>query len=65
MVKLTKSLEHWLWENHKDKIALIMFGHTELLTNEMWSEYIEWCKTEDGMQYLEGCEKYEGSVTDG
>ena len=35
MVELTQSLEHWLWENHKDIIGLIMFGHTELFTEEM------------------------------
>ena len=58
MVKLTQSLQHWLRENHKDKIGLIMFGHTELITDEMWDEYIEWCKTEDGRQYLQGGSKY-------
>lgn len=58
MVKLTQSLEHWLWENHKDKVALIMLGHTELLTDEMWAEYIEWCKTDEGKQYLVGGSKY-------
>ena len=58
MIKLTKSLRHWLWENHRDILPLIMFGHTELLTEEMWEAYIEWCKTEDGKQYLEGGSKY-------
>lgn len=58
MVKLTQSFQHWLLENHKDKIALIMFGHTELITDEMWAAYIEWCKTEDGRQYLKGGSKY-------
>ena len=58
MVKLTQSLQHWLLENHKDKIVLITFGHTELITDEMWDEYIEWCKTEDGKQYLKGGSKY-------
>ena len=41
MVKLTQSLSQWLWDHHRDKIALIMLGHTELLTDEMWDEYIE------------------------
>ena len=50
MVRLTQSLRHWLWEHHKDKIGLIMFEHTELITQEMWDEYIEWCKTEDGVE---------------
>ena len=59
MVKLTQSLQQWLWENHKDKIALIMFGHTELMTDEMRSEYIAWCKTDDGRQYLKGGSKYD------
>ncbi|MBQ2397460.1 MAG: hypothetical protein II304_10600 [Bacteroidales bacterium] len=59
MVILTQSLEHWLFENHKEKIPLIMFGHTELFTEEMQKEYIEWCKTDEGKQYLEGGSKYD------
>ena len=58
MVKLTQSLEYWLWENHKDIIHLIMLGHTELFTDEMQKEYIEWCKTDEGEQYLKGGSKY-------
>ena len=59
MIILTQSLEHWLFENHKEKLSLIMFGHTELLTEEMIREYIEWCKTDEGKQYLEGGSKYD------
>ena len=58
MVKLTQSLQQWLWANHRDKIGLIMLGHTELMTNEMWDEYIEWCKTEEGQSYLKGGSNY-------
>ena len=58
MVTLTQSLERWLLDNHKDKVALIMFGHTELLTDEMWAEYIEWCKTDEGKKYLKGGSEY-------
>jgi len=58
MVKLTQSLQQWLWDNHRDKIALIMFGHVELFTEEMQREYIEWCKTDEGRQYLKGGSKY-------
>jgi hypothetical protein len=58
MVRLTQSLKHWLWENHPDIIGLIMFGHIELFTEEMQKEYLEWCKTDDGKQYLEGGSKY-------
>jgi hypothetical protein len=59
MVKLTKSLEHWLFINHKQLIPLIMFGHTELFTEEMSQEYLAWCQTEEGKQYLKGGSKYE------
>lgn len=59
MVTLTKSLRHWLWANHKDIIGLIMFGHVELMTDEMWEEYIKWCQTDDGKRYLEGGDLYE------
>lgn len=58
MIQLTQSLEHWLFENHADKIGLILMGHTELLTKEMYTEYIEWCKTEEGMSYLKGGNNY-------
>ncbi len=63
MVKLTQSLQEWLWRNHRDIIPLIMLGHLELFTAEMQNEYIEWCKTEDGQQYLKGGSKYK-EVTD-
>lgn len=57
-VKLTQSLQKWLWDNHSDKIGLIMLGHLELLTEEMWDQYIEWCKTEEGQKYLKGGSEY-------
>lgn len=60
MVKLTQSLQRWLWENHKDILTLIMFGHVELFTEEMQEEYIAWCQTDEGKQYLEGGSKYKG-----
>ena len=58
MVKLTQSLQHWLWVNHRELIPLIIFGHVELFTEDMQREYIEWCKTDEGKQYLEGGSKY-------
>lgn len=58
MVKMTESLKQWLFKFHKDLFVLIGFGHLELFTDEMWGEYIEWCKTDEGKQYLEGGEKY-------
>ncbi len=64
MYKLTQSLYHWLWENHRDKIALIMFGHAELFTPEMQQQYLEWCKTEEGRQYLKGGSKYVEGMDD-
>ena len=58
MVQLTQSLSHWLWENHKDKVALIMFGHIELFTEDMQREYIKWCNTDEGKKWLQGVENY-------
>ena len=59
MVKLTKSLEHWLFTNHRDIIGLILLGHVELFTEDMQKEYLAWCKTDEGRQYLKGGSKYE------
>lgn len=58
MVKLTQSLEHWLWENNRDIIPLILFGHTELFTPEMNKEYLAWCQTDEGRKYLKGGSEY-------
>lgn len=59
MVRLTQSLYTWLFNNHRDKLHLILFGHVELFTPEMQRDYIEWCKTDDGRQYLKGGAKYD------
>ncbi len=53
MVKLTESLRKYLWKFHREDVPLIMFGHVELL-NKHWDDYIEWCGTDEGKQYLEG-----------
>ena len=58
MIGLTQSLLHYLWENNRDIVGLVMLGHVELVTDEIWNAYIEWCKTEDGRQYLKGGAKY-------
>ena len=58
MVRLTQSLLQYLWDNHREIIVPLTFGHLELLTDEIWNAYIEWCKTDEGMQYLEGGSKY-------
>lgn len=61
MVRLTQSLEVWLWENHREKLPLIMLGHVELFTDEMQRDYIAWCQTDEGRQYLKGGSKYDAS----
>lgn len=60
MVTMTKSFSVWCFTYHKELYSLLMFGHVELLTRELWEEYIEWCKTDEGMQYLDGQEDEHG-----
>lgn len=61
MVRLTQSLEVWLWQNHREKLPLIMLGHVEEFTEEMQRDYIAWCQTDEGRQYLKGGSKYDAS----
>lgn len=61
MMQLTQSLEQWLWQFHRKLLPLIMFGHTELFTEEMQEQYLAWCKTDEGKQYLKGGSKYKES----
>ena len=58
MVELSQSLRKWLFDNHKEIIHLIMFGHLELFTEEMEKEYLEWCATDEGRSYLKGGSNY-------
>lgn len=58
MVKLTQSLYHWMWLNHRDIVPLIMLGHTELFKPEMQEEYIAWCLTDEGRKFLKGGSEY-------
>ena len=59
MVHMTQSFEVWLFTYHKDLLAPLMFGHTELITEELAKEYINWCKTDEGKQYLKGGSRYD------
>lgn len=35
------------------------FGHTEVLTDELRAEYLEWVSTPEGLSYLKGGENYD------
>ena len=40
MFKLTQSLKKYLENYHKDIIIPLTFGHTELLTQEIWGNIL-------------------------
>lgn len=56
---MTQSMVVWLLTYHSDKFVPISFGHLELFTKEMAKEYAEWCRTDEGRQYLKGGSKYD------
>lgn len=57
-VKMTASMEHWLWMYDPKLYVLIGFGHLELFTDEMKEQYLAWCQTDEGKEYLKGGSKY-------
>lgn len=61
MIKLTQSLKQFLFQNYHDILTPLMFGHMELLTPEIYDEYLKWCKTDEGKKYLKGGECYNDS----
>lgn len=65
MVKLTQSLEHFLATKYPRLLVLVSFGHIELFTPEIQKEYLDWCKTNEGKQYLKGGSKYKEMVGEG
>ncbi len=58
MVRFTLSMKEWIIKYHPELIVPIMFGHIELFTDEMKKEYLEWCKSDEGKEYLKGGSKY-------
>lgn len=58
MVTMTLSFRTWCLRYHREIYSLLMFGHIELLTDDMRKEYVEWCRTDEGKKYLEGGEEY-------
>lgn len=58
MVKFTLSFSIWLLKYHRELYAPLMFGHLEEFTEELYQEYLEWCLTDEGKQYLRGGSKY-------
>lgn len=58
VVKLTASLEHWLFVNDPKTLVLVGFGHLECFTDEMKAKYLAWVQTEEGRSYLKGGKNY-------
>ena len=58
MVKMTQSLQQWLWNKDPKEFAYILMGHIERFTPEMSEEYLAWCQTDEGKSYLVGGSNY-------
>ena len=58
MYKMTWSFQNWLLLHHRELYWALMFGHKELFTKELKEEYLKWCATDEGQQYLQGGSKY-------
>lgn len=58
MVELTQSMFAFLRKFHSDILGVVILGHTEEVTPEIYDEYIKWLQTKDGRSYLRGGENY-------
>ena len=60
MILLTQSLQEFLRRKGMlEELVLLDFGHTELLSEDIAAEYLEWVQTPEGMSYLKGGENYD------
>lgn len=59
MPKLTCSLKYFLFAYHREIVGLVTLGHFELITDEIKKEYLDWCLTDEGKEYLVGGKFYE------
>lgn len=59
MVLVTQSLQEFLTRKGMLKeLVLLDFGHTEVMTDELAAEYLEWVQTPEGQSYLKGGTNY-------
>lgn len=58
MNRMTQSFSAWCLKFHPELYSLLIFGHGELLTKDMYQHYLAWVRTDEGKQYLEGGSKY-------
>lgn len=58
MNRMTQSFSVWCLKFHPEIYSLLRLGHNELLTEDMYQEYLDWVQTDEGKQYLEGGSKY-------
>lgn len=42
MIKLTRNFREWLFANYPSIFISVTFGHTELITDEIYNQYLEW-----------------------
>lgn len=60
MVLLTQSLKEFLKRKGMlEELVLLDFGHTDVMTEELATEYLEWVQTPEGRSYLKGGENYD------
>ena len=52
MVTMTLSFKTWCLRYHREIYSLLMFGHVELLTDDMKKEYLEFLVTMTGKPLL-------------
>ena len=38
---IDKNFMRWLWNKDRQKLTLILFGHIELITNDLIKEFVE------------------------
>lgn len=50
MVKFVGDLDKFLVKYYPEEFVLISFGHIELLTEEMYNEYLQWYSTRNDIK---------------
>lgn len=52
MIKISHRLEVFLRKYYEDFWPLISLGFYELITDEMWNEYVDWCHSDEGRMVI-------------
>lgn len=51
-VFMTRNFRMFMYRYHREELVLLALGRKDVLTDEIWQEYLDWCQSEEADPYF-------------